>query len=103
MTIDWQGHALQASLGDRPPAIGDAATAALRPERISLHADQPRDDNALAGRLVKQVFKGSRTVLDIAIGDDATVRAFVDDSALDHIDPDRFWIGWQRGELVTAP
>ena len=49
--------------------------------------------------MVKQVFKGSRTVLDIAIGEDATVRAFVDDSALDRIDPDRFWIGWKRDSL----
>ena len=41
VAIDWQGHALMAFLGGRPPAVGDRATAALRPERISLHADQP--------------------------------------------------------------
>ena len=99
VVIDWEGHALQAALSDRPPAVGDNATAALRPERISLFAEAPKADNALEGRLVKQVFKGSRTVLDIAIGDDATVRAFVDDSAVDRVDPECFWIGWERESL----
>ncbi|MGI9493860.1 MAG: ABC transporter ATP-binding protein, partial [Geminicoccaceae bacterium] len=100
VVIDWLGATLHAYSGSRRPTVGQTVTAALRPERIKLHAEQPSDGNRLEGRLVTRVFKGSRTVLDIAIGDGAAVRAFVDDTAVDRIDPERFWIGWEQGSLA---
>ncbi len=105
ITIDWQGFTLHATAGGRRPTIGQIATAALRPERVKLHREPPIVDNQLEGRVVKQVFKGSRTVLDIAVGygtsdKEATIRAFVEDTAVDRIDSDRLWIGWEQ-ECLT--
>ncbi len=98
--IDWQGVTLIAVIGHQRPAPGQTVTAALRPERINLHAEQPEGGNSLQGRMIKQVFKGSRTLLEIAIGESATVSAFSDGQTLDHIDPDRFWISWEQESLT---
>ena len=105
IAIDWQGVMLHAAIGDQRPTIGQTVTAALRPERVKLHREPPTVDNRLEGRVVKQVFKGSRTVLDIeinsgAIGERSTIRAFVEDTAVDRIDTDHFWIGWERNSLA---
>lgn len=100
VAIEWQGVTLFATIGHQRPTTGQTVTAVLRPERIKLHAEQPEGDNRLEGRIVKQVFKGSRTVLEIVIGESTTVRAFVDDTVVDRIGPDRFWISWERENLT---
>ena len=100
VAFDWQGITLHAAIvGDQRPTIGQTATAALRPERIKLHAEAPVGASALEGRLVKQIFKGSRKVLDIRVGESGVLRAFADDTAVDHIDPDRLWLSWEQESL----
>ena len=98
--IDWKGMTLHAAIGGQRPTAGQTVTAALRPEQLQLLAEPPADHNGLEGRLVKKVFKGSRTVLDIAVGEEATIRAFVDNAAVARIDPERFWIGWEPESLT---
>ncbi|MGI9435391.1 MAG: ABC transporter ATP-binding protein [Geminicoccaceae bacterium] len=103
--IDWQGILLHAAAGDGRPTVGQTATAALRPERIRLHSEPPGDDNRLEGRVASRVFKGSRTVLDIAVdnntfGNRPIIRAFVEDTAVDRIDPNHFWISWKPESLA---
>jgi spermidine/putrescine transport system ATP-binding protein len=105
VALDWQGAVLHAAIGDQRPTIGQTATAALRPERVRLLPEQPPEkpetaDTALEGRIVKRVFKGSRTVLDIAVGDGAFVRAVVTGDAVDHLSPERLWIDWEPDSLT---
>ncbi|MDH3658825.1 MAG: ABC transporter ATP-binding protein [Alphaproteobacteria bacterium] len=100
VAIDWQGVLLHAAIGDQRPTIGQSVSAALRPERIRLHRDRPTSDNALEGRLVKRVFKGSRTVLDIAVGESAVIRAFDATDVAERINPGRLWLSWEPESLA---
>ncbi|MGI9420759.1 MAG: ABC transporter ATP-binding protein [Geminicoccaceae bacterium] len=99
VALDWQGATLHA-VGDRSPSIGQTVTAAIRPERITLRAGKAAENGALQGRITKRVFKGSRTVLDIAVGEEATLRAVVTDGALDRVDAEQVWVSWESDSLT---
>ncbi len=98
--MDWQGVPLHGAIGDRTPEIGAHVSAALRPERIRLHAERPAD-GGIEGHVVNKVFKGSRTVLDLSIGstDGACLRAFVDGGAGDRHGDERVWLDWAPDSL----
>ncbi len=97
--IGWQGVTLQA-IGDRSPPVGQTVTAAIRPERIILSAEKAAENATLQGRIAKRVFKGSRTVLDIAVGEGAMLRTVVTDGALDHVDAEHVWLAWEPESLT---
>lgn len=99
VALDWQGVTLHA-VGDHTPSAGQAVTAAIRPERITLSAAKPAENDALPGRITKRVFKGSRTVLDITVGEGAVLRAVVTDGALDRADAERVWLSWEQDSLT---
>ncbi len=101
VTIDWHGVALSGPARDQVPTTGQTITAALRPEQIKCHREKPDQGAALQGRIVNRVFKGSRTVLDIRVGDadEAVVRASIEGDTLEHLDPSSFWISWGPDKL----
>ncbi|MGH1480942.1 MAG: ABC transporter ATP-binding protein [Geminicoccales bacterium] len=98
LAIDWQGVTLHA-VADQRPSIGQMVTAALRPERIVLSTGKTAS-SVMQGRVAKRVFKGSRTVLDIAVGDEAVLRAVVTASASDHVDAEQVWLAWEPDSLT---
>jgi spermidine/putrescine transport system ATP-binding protein len=100
-SLDWQGLTLHGIAHGHRPAISQSVTAALRLERIRCHQEQPAGAGALPGTVLKRTFKGSRTLLDIRVGDAdaAVIRAYVDDDVLARIDPDRLWISWAPTSL----
>lgn len=98
LAIGWQGVTLH-TFSDEPPPIGQTVTAALRPERIVLSAERATN-GVLQGRVAKRVFKGSRTVLDIVVGEGAVLRAVVADGTLDNVDAEQVWLAWEPGSLI---
>ena len=71
LVIDFGGHRLRGRAPDgTPPPVGAAVTGALRPERLRCHASPPDDvANVLRGRIEQRIFKGSRQVLGVRVGE----------------------------------
>ncbi|MEM8947889.1 MAG: ABC transporter ATP-binding protein [Pseudomonadota bacterium] len=99
ITLDWQGATIHA-LSEQSPPIGQTVTAAIRPERIVLSAERQAKEGALQGQIVKRVFKGSRTVLDIDVGNGTVLRAVVTDGAFGQVDPKQVWLSWEPDRLT---
>jgi spermidine/putrescine transport system ATP-binding protein len=98
--FDWQGHRLRAS---HAPGVtiadGRAATASLRPERIVVQTMRPATENAVEGRVVNLLFKGHRTLLDIAVGD-SVLQAYTDPDTGRSLSGSPLWLGWDAGSLT---
>ena len=99
VTLDWQGMTLTA-IGSSPPPVGQTVSVAIRPERITLSAERDARDGALQGRITKRVFKGSRTVFDVAVGEGAMLRAVVTDGAFGRVDDERVSLAWEPDSLT---
>ena len=97
--VDWNGVILHAA-GNQASGVGEPITAALRPERITLHAEEVSSGVSLQGRVTKRVFKGSRTVFDLAVGASGMLRAVVTDGATDNVDSEHVWISWEPDSLT---
>lgn len=101
VVIDWHGTTVHgAAHGDAPPAAGEAVAASLRLEHIVCHPAPPATGDAVEGRIVNRLFKGSRTTVDIAVGDNL-VRAYLDPADAGRIADDRVWITWDRDRLAV--
>ena len=100
VALDWHGVTLQAAR-HQSAAIGQSVTVALRPERITLHAEENAGGAVLQGRVTKRVFKGSRTVLDLAVGGGGMLRAVVTNGAIDEINSEHVWMSWQPDSLTV--
>ena len=101
LVIDWNGVDLHGTVQGPMPDSGSSVTAALRLESVVCHAAKPVNGRALAGRVVSRIFKGSRTTLDIRIGEDdgAVVRAYMDAGEAEAIAQDRLWVSWDSARL----
>ncbi|WP_366656727.1 ABC transporter ATP-binding protein [Fodinicurvata sp. EGI_FJ10296] len=107
IVLDWHGAELRATGAGRTVAVGTRVEAAVRPENILCQSYRPdtapSTTNVLEGRVIRRVFKGNRTTIDIALPDrgDATLQASVDPFILDRIDDDRIWIGWNAARMAV--
>ncbi len=99
LAIDWQGVTLHA-VSDHTPPLGQTVTAAIRPERVTLNAGKAAKSGMLEGRITKRVFKGSRTVFDVAVGEGAMLRAVVTDGAFGQLDTEHVWLAWEPDSLT---
>ncbi len=73
VTLDGAGHRLTVAAGGRP---GDVVDVVIRPEDVRLTAAKPeRDDNVLAGKIVRLTFLGSLVEYHIDCGTSHMVRA----------------------------
>lgn len=102
IVMDWYGIEVggTASPGHRP-VEGARVTAALRPENIICHPQKPANGEAIAGQLVSRVFKGSRTSVEIRVGDhdNSVVMAYMDPKQSENMSQDRLWISWNSDHL----
>jgi spermidine/putrescine transport system ATP-binding protein len=100
IAIDWNGVTVHA-IGHQAMSVGQTVTAALRPERIVLSAKKMAGDAELKGRVAKKMFKGSRTVLDIAIGETGILRTMVTNGELDVVEGGHVWMTWEPNSLTV--
>lgn len=96
--IDWSGMPVQGRSFDYTPRVGDEVTAALRLEKVGFYDRRPETGNAVRGRVVSRVFKGSRTAVDVRVGEakSAILKAYVDRDV-----PDDVWLGWDAADLAV--
>ncbi|MFC6490334.1 ABC transporter ATP-binding protein [Nitratireductor sp. GCM10026969] len=102
IVIDWNGVELRGSAHGHRPEPGENVMAALRLENVACHPDKPAAANAVQGRIVSRLFKGSRTALDIRVGerDDAVIKAYVDAAKAQGLPQDQLWISWDIERLT---
>ena len=98
--IDWNGHVVHAGLNGNRPAVGSKAAAAVRPESVACLSARPADGAAIEGRIVRRIFKGSHTTLEIDLANRRTVIAELDPKALARIVGDDVFVGWRREDAV---
>ncbi len=103
VTLDWFGLRLEGHASGRAPVRGEAVTAALRLERVGLHAERPAGPNAMRGRIVTRVFKGSRIAVGLVVPEagEARLAAYADAGTLARIDPEAVWIGWDAADMAV--
>ncbi|MCT8998830.1 ABC transporter ATP-binding protein [Chelativorans intermedius] len=101
IVIDWNGMELRGCATGHRPAPGEPVMASLRLESVQCHAERPAAANAIPGRIVSRLFKGSRTALDIRVGerDDALIKAYVDGADRESLSQEQLWISWDEKRL----
>jgi spermidine/putrescine transport system ATP-binding protein len=99
--IDWNGIDVRAAAHGHRPAKGSEVTASLRLETVLCHPQKPADTNAIEGRIVNRLFKGSRTSVDIRVGggEGALLKAYLDPEDARRIRGDRLWVSWDARHL----
>lgn len=100
VVLDWKGVPLRGTTAARPE-VGANVTASLRLERLRLSDEHPETANAVQGRVVRQIFKGSRTTVEIALSDtqDDTLLAYVDTDVAHAVGDQPVWVGWDCASL----
>jgi spermidine/putrescine transport system ATP-binding protein len=103
IVMDWEGTKLHGKAPQNLPGEGQRITASVRLEKIGFHADRPETGNAIQGRVVGKTFLGSRTALQIAVGErsDSLLRAYADVETSDRIGSDLVWIGWEPENMAV--
>ena len=103
--LDWQGVQLRAQTShDDRHAIGQMVEVALRPEGIQCFRTQPEQPNALAGRIVQRLFKGSRVMLTVrpAMASDAgaeTLQVALNPALDQQLSSEHIWLAWSPASL----
>ena len=98
--IDWNGIDVRGAAHGHRPAEGSEVTASLRLENVLCHPQKPSDKNAIEGRIVNRLFKGSRTSVDIRVGGEgALLKAYLDPEDAGRIQDDRLWVSWDALHL----
>ncbi|MCB1811577.1 MAG: ABC transporter ATP-binding protein [Candidatus Competibacteraceae bacterium] len=99
--LDWNGTQLRAQAhNDYRPQPGQIVEIALRPENVLCSTERPSLPNALPGKIVQRLFKGSRTAVSIAIGEgqDTLLQAVLDPFLGQQLQNDQvgdsLWVGW---------
>jgi spermidine/putrescine transport system ATP-binding protein len=112
-TLDVAGTQLVVACADEAARAGDAATLMIRPERVRVMMDEPRNGHVgLACTVRDLVFQGPVVRVSLMAADGSGAVAHVGaDEQLPLLRPgDRVWAGWERtaarllpiGRVVTA-
>jgi spermidine/putrescine transport system ATP-binding protein len=99
--IDWNGIDIRGAAHGHWPAEGSEVAASLRLENVLCHPQKPADKNAIEGRIVNRLFKGSRTSVDIRVGggEGALLKAYLDPEDAGRVRDDRLWVSWDARHL----
>ena len=94
--LDWQGIPLRTQPFDGyRPHVGQRIEAAIRPDSIQCFSEKPDLPNALQGRIVRRLFKGSRTAVTVAVSDQDHHLHVSLDPYIEQLLPDTWlWLGW---------
>ncbi|MGD1878019.1 MAG: ABC transporter ATP-binding protein [Kiloniellaceae bacterium] len=102
IVIDWNGLEVRgAAQQGSVPAAGQSVVASLRLENVLCHAEKPEQPNAVSGRVVHRIFKGSRMALDIRVGEreDAVIKVYMDANEAGRFAQEHLWISWDPQRL----
>lgn len=101
IVFDWHGVLLRGRSDLASPEPGEKAAASLRLERLGLHATKPDMPNAIQGTIASRVFMGSRTAVDIDVGEsgERRLRGYADNETLARLSDDPIWLGWDSASL----
>ncbi|WP_336055799.1 ABC transporter ATP-binding protein [Nitratireductor sp. CH_MIT9313-5] len=101
VAMDWNGITVAGSAHGAKPASGAQVSASLRLESVRCHAVKPAEPNAIEGKVVSRLFKGSRTALDIRVGDkpDAVLKAYLDSGEAERLGGENIWISFPPERL----
>jgi spermidine/putrescine transport system ATP-binding protein len=99
--IDWNGIRIRGAAHDHQPREGSDVTASLRLENVLCHARKPQGDDAIEGTIVNRLFKGSRTSVDIRLGDGEgpLLKAYLEPDDAVRARDGRLWVNWQPDHL----
>jgi spermidine/putrescine transport system ATP-binding protein len=100
--LDWQGLKLRAGQTGGQLHSGRQIEVALRPESVQCFAEKPQLPNIFAGRIVRRLFKGSRTAVTIALenNENAQLQASIDPLINEQLHDGRLWVGWQPQRMA---
>jgi len=96
VVLDWQGRRLLADAPPGAPSVGADVHVALRPEHVRAALAEGGEDNRFFGRIVQRVFKGSRTVVDVAIEDGPVLQVAADPDVVDAAPEGQLWLGFDK-------
>lgn len=99
--FDWCGVTLRGRAHADAVKPGDDVAASLRLERVGLYPTKPETANALQGTIAERVFLGSRTAIDVAVGEqgDRRLRAYADNETLAALPDAPIWLSWDSPSL----
>lgn len=102
LVLDWGGHRVEGqSVGGGVPARGPVL-ASLRPEKLRLLPQRPEAGNAVPGRVVNRIFKGSRTLIEAQPdGGAARVKAYLDNDRATGLGDGPVWLNWDAAHLAV--
>ncbi|WGF90254.1 ABC transporter ATP-binding protein [Marinivivus vitaminiproducens] len=103
VVIDWQGVPIRGASPEHRLAEGADVTASLRPECVSCHAEPPVTEGAIEGRIVRRLFKGSRTSVDVRLAHETgpTLKAYLHPRHVGSAEDQRIWVTWQPDHLAV--
>jgi spermidine/putrescine transport system ATP-binding protein len=99
--IDWNGIEVRGAAHGDNPVQGSEVTGSLRLENVACHPQKPAAENAIEGRIVNRLFKGSRTSVDIRVGEGALLKAYLEPEAAARVQDDRLWVNWDANHLAV--
>lgn len=100
--IDLAGHKIPV-LHEDGLNVSDAATIAIRPERLTLSHAKMQGEIAIPGRIVEQIYVGSviKTVVSLSGGEQMTVSSDPDRAHAFSVDRD-VYVSWQPEKAVVV-
>lgn len=96
VVIDWFGYQLRAHPGAAGVQPNVNVSSSLRLEKIVCRSQRPETVNAVHGKLVSKVFKGSRTAVTMSVDNaaQAELTAYVEADHNIGTEGDSIWMGW---------
>jgi spermidine/putrescine transport system ATP-binding protein len=103
VVLDWQGVPLHGAVYGRAPEPGSNVAASIRLENVNLLSRKPEAGDAINGRIVHRLFKGSHTTVDIQVGEreSGLIKARLSPAEIDSLPSDDVWVTWDRDRLAV--
>ncbi|MFK7892683.1 MAG: ABC transporter ATP-binding protein [Granulosicoccus sp.] len=95
--VDWFGHTLRAHPGSVTVKPSETMSSSLRLEKILCAKQRPDTANAVQGKIVHKVFKGSRIAVTVSVdkAEEAVLTAYIEADRNIGVEGDSIWMGWE--------
>ncbi|MFV0490379.1 MAG: ABC transporter ATP-binding protein [Pseudorhodobacter sp.] len=102
LMLDWFGHQVAGQPVGTGVSVKGPVSASLRPEKLRLATKRPESGNAVPGRVVNRIFKGSRTLIEAQLeGSEARLKAYLDNERAVELDEGQVWLSWDASHLAV--
>ncbi len=103
IVLDWGPRRVVARACATPAGAGKAAEIAIRPEAITLSTAAPSLDNAYRATVRERIFKGSHSLVSVALEDGAALDVVADASGATELADGPVWVGFSAEDAVVLP